>query len=327
MKFKLEAFLQELKEAGSLTDEQMQTLEKTLSQDAISDVLEKSFLRQSDYSRRMNELSAREKTYNEAIEQSKQLQNLYDELKKRPDTSSAELAQLRQDLADVRAKAVTLYHELSVYEDGEAAFKKVGWTDPNSIYGSSPRGRQEMQERGNQNLPPSPTSAFDEEAFLKKINSQYNPIFQQLAEFAVDSQEMRERYYALTGKNLSPSELKKTLGQKMAEMKTDNYWDAFNAAYDILKLEREQEFSTRLEAERKKWQEEHQSNLDRELLRRDGSSSMEGHGEFFKLLRDGSDVPEVLENKNGSMPDPTTFSTNEEYSAAAAALREVRGQA
>jgi len=333
-KSELEKWLQELVDAGNLSEPARKALleqvapELSANEKALS-YLESSQLRQSRFNQKMDEVTAKEKTYNEAIEQSKQLQQLYDDLRKRPDTSSARLTQLEQELADVRAKAAQVYNELSVYEDGEAAFKKVGWTDPNAIFGSSTRGRQDLRDPAPAK---APSSVFDEEEFLKKLDSRYserfNPIFQQLAEFAVDSQEMRDRYHALTGKTLSPSELKKTLGSKMAEMKTDNYWDAFNAAYNIPKLEREQEFSTRLESERKKWQEEHQSNLDRELLRRDGSSSMEGNGEFFKLLRDGSDVPEVQANKDSSLtPDPTTFSTSDEYAAAASALREVRGQA
>lgn len=324
MPFDLDKFLKELKEAGSLSDEQVQTLQATLGNEATQSYLEKTILRQSDYSRKMNDLSAKETQYNQAISQSEQLSQLYEDLKKHPEISSADLAKARQELADVRAKAATLYNSLYEYDQGKDAFKAIGWNDVNSIFGG--------QAPSNLN-PQSPTQpvqpAFDEAALMKKIRDslmgEINGNFQSVAEFSIDNQEMLLKLNSL-GIKTSPSALKKTLGAKMAELKTNNYWDAFNAAFDIPKLEKEQEFSSRLESEKAKWKEQHQVELQRSLA--NGNQAADESSEIFRLLReDGNGDNSKANDPPQAPPTPSPFQTSsDEYAQAASALSEVRGK-
>lgn len=326
-KKEFQKFLQELVDAGNLSENARKALLETVApelsaNEAALTYLEGNQLRQGRFSQKFDELSKKEQQYNQAIQQSEQLQKLYDDLKGRPDTSAQELQKVRNQLSAMQASAARVYQEINQYSDGEEILKQVGWSSIDSIYGGK-------APTNPTNPTPSISTSqptFDEEALLKKIEERmtgrFNPYFQQIAEFSVDSQDMLLKLASL-GVKTTPSELKKTLGSKMAELKTDNYWEAFNAAYDIPTKEKEQEFSTRLAEAEKQWNDKHQAELNRRLLSRDGSQVADEGSEIFKLLGEGQE-PKKDDPPQKEVPNMLVTS-NDEYAQAASALKEVRG--
>lgn len=322
MPLDLQAFLKELKEAGSLNDDQVQNLQTILAGEATLKYLDGALLRQADYTKKTQALSETKKQYEQAIAQSEQLSEIIEEMKSRPDTSSAELKQAKADLIAMQAKAATIYNQLYQYNEGREALAEVGWDSRDKIFGGS------TSTVDNSIRPPStPTQpAFDKEALLKEakesILKEINPYFRQLASWPLVFTAMSNKYQALTGKTLDPTEFEKVLGAKMAEMKTDDPIAAFNAAYDIPKLEKEQEFSTRLEAEKKKLREEWDREQQKQLLSKDAVASQDD--DFWKLLKDGREKEK--ETKVDPPPNQGLLNDPSAYEDARAALAEVRGR-
>src|SRR6266404_2304694 len=303
MPFDLKAFLKELKEAGSLSDDQVQNLSTIFASEAAQTYLEKNQLRQSDYSRKTQELSETRKSYDKAIEQSGQLSQIIEDMKKRPDTSANELQQAKQQLALMQANVARIYNDLYAYDEVKDSFNAVGWDKPEKIFNfpSSASGNGTGNGNGNPSASgsgyvPNPQAggngngnpAFDEAALLKKIEAQmlarFNPYFQQLAEWPITFQSMQEKYHDLTGKRLNLNDLKRTLAEKMTELKIDDPLQAFNAAYGISDLEKEKEFAERIAIKEKEWKEASQAELKRSLLSKNGQGTADPNSEFYKLM-------------------------------------------
>ena len=237
MSFDPKSFLDELVKAGNLSDEQRKVLEPVVGVEGVVKYLEGSFLRQSDYSRMANELKQKQTELEEEYEEKvADIEALRGQLADSSGLSATRIASLEAQLNKAEADRLKIVQEARSRSGGEEFLKAVGLDNPELKY--EPPPSKEPEKKGPEFVP----------------LDRYTANMRAMAEFALDSQAMRDEIEELTGKKLSARELKEKLLTGFTKHKTNDPWEVFAKEFDtegLKKAKEEQRINALIENARK----------------------------------------------------------------------------
>lgn len=225
MPFDKTKFLEELVAAGNLSAEAKVAIEAALNDGAVK-YLEGGFLRQSDYTRAMNEAKIAQDQLEEEYEAKlADIESLREQLANSGGNTTAENTALRAALAQAEQDRLKIIQEARTRSGGDDFLKSVGLTDPAVKY------------------TPTVVAPKETEAPPKYIDAEkYSGDMRTMAEFVFDTQDWRDQYEELTGKRLSARELKEKLMDGFRKHKdTKDPYEIFRREFDVAGLEKAKE--------------------------------------------------------------------------------------
>lgn len=269
MPFDKAKFLDELVSAGNLSAEARTAMETALNDGAVR-YLEGGFLRQSDYTRAMNEAQqAQQRLEEEYDEKIQDIEALREQLANSSGNTNAENTALRAALTQAENDRLRIIQEARSRAGGEDFLNSVGLTDASIKY------------------TPPPPKAKEEEKPQYIDAAKYSGDMRTMAEFVFDTQDWRDTYEDLTGKRLSAKELKEKLMAGFGKHKdTRDPYEIFRREFDIPGLEKTKEdnrINAMMEKARKEAVDEY---ISKQAIPSEGPTFKGGDDPFSKALQD-----------------------------------------
>ena len=226
-------FYNELLQEGGLSEEETKLLEGIVGKEKVWKKFKSGLHARSLTDRKMDELKKEQKKFEEDYSKKVgELDSLRESLTAGTDLTKKEKETLKSRITLLEDQIHKAIQKAKDFQDGEEVLKALG-LDTTPSY--TPPSKEKETPSSS-----SASSPFNEDEFLKKIQTTQNLNARALAKWAVDLRKMEREYFSLTGKELDPEELYNKLDEKVDDY-NGNYYKAFEDFYNIPQLRQQKQ--------------------------------------------------------------------------------------